>query len=837
MAIDNLEDNTQQSAQTIIDPTAEHPGPATHDGPDTSSITIPDTLSLLPLNETVVFPLVVAPLTIGKESSIKLVDDAVVTGQRVIGLSLAIDPEQEKPSFTNVHTIGVAAVIHTMLRLPDGQRMIVQGLRRIRLLDVAQAEPYLRVRVEKVADVVDYDASDAVEVEALRRNLAGLFKRIVEMSQNLPDELQQIARIEQPGLLADTIAAHLPVAASERQAILEILGIRERLTALLRILSREVEVLELGNKIASDVSSEMGKTQREYYLREQLKAIQRELGMGDEHTEEIDELRKAVADAHMPEEAQKQAERELERLGRMPAAAPEYGVSRNFLDWLVAMPWDKATQDNLEIKEVRKVLDADHYGLDKVKDRILEYLSVRKFKPEGDVRQPILCLFGPPGVGKTSLGMSIARALGKKFVRISLGGVHDEAELRGHRRTYIGALPGQIVQGIRRAGTNNPVFMLDEVDKVGRDFRGDPSSALLEILDPEQNSTFRDHYLEVPFDLSRVLFVTTANQLDTIAPPLRDRMEIIEIAGYTEEEKVQIALTHLIPKQMNEHGLTRKHARWNASAVKKIISGYTREAGVRSLERQIATVCRKLTRAFAEGREDAVTINSKTVQDYLGTPRFPERELVERTTAPGIATGLAYTPVGGDVLFIEATLMPGSKQLVLTGQLGDVMKESAQAALSYVRSHAKDLHIDPDFFRNADIHLHVPSGAIPKDGPSAGVVMTTALASLLTGRKVKPRLAMTGEITLRGKVMPVGGIKEKVLAAHRAGVKMVVLPEQNRKDVLEDVPLDVQDDIEFVYVKDISHALKIALEEAPAGGRNGHRQHVSAPATGADISA
>ncbi|MCC6484966.1 MAG: endopeptidase La [Armatimonadetes bacterium] len=800
-------------------PATKRTGQSQKEKTDTSAITIPDTLSLLPLTKTVVFPLVVAPLTITAESSVQLVDDAVVTGQRVIGLALARNPDQEKPGFDELHSIGVAAVIHTMLRMPDGQRMIVQGLQRVRLLDVVQTEPYLRVQIEKVADIVDYNTSDTVEVEALRRNLADLFKRIVEMSQNIPDELLQITRIEQPGLLADTIAAHLPVSAGERQSILEILGIRERMTALLRILTREVEVLELGNKIASDVSSEMGKTQREYYLREQLKAIQRELGMGDKHTEEVDELRKAVEEAHMPEEAAKQAERELERLSRMPAAAPEYGVSRNYVDWLVAMPWDKATRDNLDIKEVRKVLDSDHYGLDKVKDRILEYLSVRKFKPEGHAREPILCLFGPPGVGKTSLGMSIARSLGKKFVRISLGGVHDEAELRGHRRTYIGALPGQIVQGIRRAGTNNPLFMLDEVDKVGRDFRGDPSSALLEILDPEQNSTFRDHYLEVPFDLSRVLFVTTANQLDTIAPPLRDRMEIIEIAGYTEEEKIQIALTHLIPKQMKEHGLTKKHVRWNAPAIKKIIAGYTREAGVRNLERQIAKVCRKITRAFAEGREETVTVNSRTLQDYLGAPRFPERELVERTTAPGIATGLAYTPVGGDVLFIEATLMPGSKQLVLTGQLGDVMKESAQAALSYVRSHARDLRIDPDFFRNSDIHLHVPAGAIPKDGPSAGVVMTTALASLLTGRKIKPRVAMTGEITLRGKVMPVGGIKEKVLAAHRAGVKMVILPEQNRKDVLEDVPEDVQKDIEFAYVKDISQALGIALEEP----RNGHR--------------
>ena len=564
----------------------------------------------------------------------------------------------------------------------------------------------------------------------------------------------------------------------------------------------------------------MGNSQREYYLREQMKAIQRELGQGDDQSQEIEEIRQAVEAANMPAEARKQADRELERLARMPLAAPEYSVSRTYLDWLIALPWDKATEDNLDIRDVHRILDEDHYGLDKVKERILEYLSVRKFKTEGTVRQPILCLVGPPGVGKTSLGMSIARSLGKKFVRMSLGGTHDEAEIRGHRRTYVGALPGQVLQGIRRAETNNPVFMLDEIDKVGHDFRGDPSSALLEVLDPEQNSTFRDHYVEVPFDLSRVLFITTANVLDTIAPPLRDRMEIIEIAGYTEEEKVQIALTHLIPKQMDEHGLTKKHIRWTPAALKAIISGYTREAGVRNLERQIATVCRKATREFAEGRTAAISVSAKSVPVYLGTPRWPERELVERTLVPGVATGLAYTPVGGDVLFVEATQMPGNRQLVLTGQLGDVMKESAQAALSYVRSHTDDLNIAPDFFQSSDLHLHVPAGAVPKDGPSAGVVMTVALASLLTGRRVRPRVAMTGEITLRGKVLPVGGIKEKVLAAHRAGVRLIILPAENRKDVLEDIPEDVRADIEFVYVKEIAEALSVALDASQASGRD-----------------
>ena len=794
--------------------------PAAEDGHEESAVPIPDEVALLPLNETVVFPMVIAPLTIGKESSIKLVDDAVVAGQRVIGVSLAKDPDQEKPSFENVHEIGVAAVIHTMLRLPDGQRMIVQGLRRIRLIEPIAAEPYLRVRIEKLAEEVDYDPEHPVEVEALRRNIADLYSRVVNLSQNMPEELLGIARLQNPAILTDTVAAHLPIPADERQAILQTLGTRARMNELLKILTREVEVLELGNKIANQVSTEMGNSQREYYLREQMKAIQRELGQGDDKSQEIEEIRQAVEAANMPAEARKQADRELERLARMPLAAPEYSVSRTYLDWLIALPWDKATEDNLDIRDVHRILDEDHYGLDKVKERILEYLSVRKFKTEGTVRQPILCLVGPPGVGKTSLGMSIARSLGKKFVRMSLGGTHDEAEIRGHRRTYVGALPGQVLQGIRRAETNNPVFMLDEIDKVGHDFRGDPSSALLEVLDPEQNSTFRDHYVEVPFDLSRVLFITTANVLDTIAPPLRDRMEIIEIAGYTEEEKVQIALTHLVPKQMDEHGLTKKHIRWTPAALKAIISGYTREAGVRNLERQIATVCRKATREFAEGRTAAISVSAKSVPVYLGTPRWPERELVERTLVPGVATGLAYTPVGGDVLFVEATQMPGNRQLVLTGQLGDVMKESAQAALSYVRSHTDDLNIAPDFFQSSDLHLHVPAGAVPKDGPSAGVVMTVALASLLTGRRVRPRVAMTGEITLRGKVLPVGGIKEKVLAAHRAGVRLIILPAENRKDVLEDIPEDVRADIEFVYVKEIAEALSVALDASRASGRD-----------------
>lgn len=808
--------DAQPSSVPVTEAPPEQESGGDNERGQSQALTIPSEMPLLPLIETVIFPYVVAPLTIGRESSVKLVDEAVVGGQRVIALSLAKNPEQEAPTFDNVHHIGVAAVIHTMMRLPDGQRMIVQGITRVRLLETVQTEPYLRVRVERVPDEEPPAGEASLEIEALRRSLATLFERIVSLSQSLPDELQAVARIPQPGVMTDTIAAHLPIPAEERQQLLETLPLKERMNALLKVLTREAEVLELGNKIASEVSTEMGKTQRDYYLREQLKAIQKELGQGDETSREVDELRESVAKSGMSAEARTQADRELDRLSRMPVAAPEFGITRNYLDWLVTLPWSTATQDNLDIPAVRRILDEDHYGLEKVKERILEYLSVRKFKTDGPVRQPILCLAGPPGVGKTSLGMSIARALGKKFVRISLGGVHDEAEVRGHRRTYIGALPGQILQGIRRVGTNNPVFMLDEIDKVGSDFRGDPSSALLEILDPEQNNTFRDHYLEVPFDLSKVLFITTANVLDTILPPLLDRMELIQIAGYTEEEKVQIAISHLVPKQMKEHGLQRRHIHFAPAALRAIINGYTREAGVRNLERKIATVCRKATMQFAEGHEEQIRVTSRNLETFLGAPRFAEREILERTTEPGVATGLAYTPFGGDVLFIEATRMPGSKQLVLTGQLGDVMRESAQAALSYVRSHAEELGIDRDFFKTSDLHLHVPAGAVPKDGPSAGVVMTCALASLLSGRPVKPYMAMTGEVTLRGKVLPVGGIKEKMLAAHRAGVKTVLLPAENRKDVEEDVPEDIRSQMEFVYVKHVREVLKLALQQPEA---------------------
>lgn len=782
---------------------------------EASRFAIPEEMSLLPLRDTVLFPMVVSPLSAGRESSIKLIDDAVTSGNRVIAVAAMRDPSIDHPTLDDIYPVGTAVVIHTMMRLPDSIRLIVQGIQRIRILETTQTEPYLRVRVEVLQEKTEHTPEESTEIEALRRNVGNLFQRTVALSPTIPDELQALPNtITQPGLLADSIATNLPLPTEQKQELLETVDVLERLRKLLAILSREVEVLELGSRIQSQIQTEMTKTQREYYLREQLKAIQRELGEADERTAEIEELKEKIEAAKMPEEAHKAAMRELERLQRMPTAAPEYGVSRTYVDWLVSLPWSVATEDNLDIAHVKKVLDEDHYGLEKVKERILEYLSVRKFKTSGEVRQPILCFVGPPGVGKTSLGMSIARALGRKFIRMSLGGVRDEAEIRGHRRTYVGALPGQIIQGIRRAGSNNPVFMMDEVDKVGADFRGDPSAALLEVLDPEQNGEFRDHYLEVPFDLSKVLFITTANLLDPILPPLKDRMEILEIAGYTEEEKLMIAKRHLIPKQLAEHGLKAgENISFTDDAIRMLIRGYTREAGVRNLEREIAAICRKVTRQFAEGRTEPVTVEADVLTAYVGAPRFQHEEVMHRMRVPGVATALAWTPVGGDIMFVEATRMPGQRELMLTGMLGNVMKESAQAALSYVRSHAEELKIDPQVFAQSDIHLHVPAGAIPKDGPSAGITIATALASLMTGRQVKPDVAMTGEITLTGRVLPVGGIKEKVLAAHRAGIKTVILPAENKKDVEEDVPAEVRQQMKFEFVESIDEVFRKALED------------------------
>ncbi|MHB0912881.1 MAG: endopeptidase La [Armatimonadota bacterium] len=781
---------------------------------DASKLVIPDELPLLPLRDTVLFPLVVSPLSAGRESSIKLIDDAVTSGNRIIAVAAMKNPEIEHPTLADIYPIGVAVVIHTMMRLPEMIRLIVQGIQRIRIKEVVQTEPYLRVKVEVIPERTDYTPEEETEIEALRRNVGSLFQKVVTLSPNLPDELQALPNtITRPNLLADSVATNLVIPTPEKQELLQITDVRERLRRLLSKLTREVEVLELGSRIQSQIQSEMTKTQREYYLREQLKAIQRELGESDERTVETTELKGRIEEAKMPEEADKAANRELDRIQRIPPASPEYSVSRTYIDWLVNLPWSVATEDNLDIRHVKEILDQDHYGLEKVKERILEYLSVRKFKTTGEVRQPILCFVGPPGVGKTSLGMSIARALGRKFVRMSLGGVRDEAEMRGHRRTYIGALPGQIIQGIRRAGSNNPVYMMDEVDKVGADFRGDPSAALLEILDPEQNSSFRDHYIEVPFDLSKVLFITTANLLDPILPPLKDRMEILELAGYTEEEKLMIAKRHLIPKQLAEHGLSDEtNLSFSDEAVRMLARGYTREAGVRNLEREIAAICRKVTRQFAEGRTEPVRVESEGLVEYLGAPRFQFEEVVHRTRVPGVATALAWTPVGGDVMFIEATMMPGRRELMLTGMLGDVMKESAQAALSYIRSHADDLKLDPKVFADNDIHLHVPAGAIPKDGPSAGITMATALASLLTGQPTKADVAMTGEITLTGRVLPIGGVKEKILAARRAGIKTVILPKSNEKDVNEDVPADVRSEMTFKFVEGVGEVFEIALE-------------------------
>ena len=786
------------------------------DDDDEETPSFPSELSILPLRDNVLFPAVVAPLTVTRDGSIKLIDDAAVAESRIIGIVTLKDPGIENPTFADLNPVGVASAIRMMVKMQDGVRLIVQGLKRIRLVEVLQEEPYIRARIETVPETDEYDGDEADEVQAMVRNLQAGFQRVVEMSPNLAEELIAIPlNVTDPATLGDLVAAHLPVETSEKQEILEEVDLRARLRKLGALVQREENLLELGSKIQSEVTSEMSRMQREYFLREQMKVIQKELGEGDERSAEIQELREKIDAAGMPEEAKKEADRELDRLQRMPPAAAEYTVSRTYLDWMVSLPWQTLTDDNLEIASVREVLDEDHYGLEKVKDRILEFLSVRKFKETGEIRQPILCFVGPPGVGKTSLGKSIALALGRKFFRFSLGGLRDEAEIRGHRRTYIGALPGQIIQGIRRAGSRNPVLMLDEIDKVGQDFRGDPSSALLEVLDPEQNQDFRDHYLDVPFDLRRVLFITTANMLDTILPPLRDRMEIIELPGYTEEEKVEICKRHLVPKQRDEHGLPVAMLDWNEEAVRYLAGGYTREAGVRNLEREIAAITRKATREFAEGREEPISVTPEQIRKYLGSPRFEAEELKDRVDRPGVATGLFYTPVGGGVLFIEALAMgEGQGRLTLTGQLGDVMKESATAALSFLRAHREAHGLSPDYFQKQDFHVHVPAGAVPKDGPSAGVAMVAALTSLATGRKARTSVAMTGEITLTGRVLPVGGIKEKVLAARRAGITEILVPERNRKDVVEDLPEQVRETLTFHFVKEIEEALELALEPA-----------------------
>jgi ATP-dependent Lon protease len=728
------------------------------------------------------------------------------------------DPADDAPTLEGLHRVGTVAVVHKLIKQSDGtMRVVVQGIGRFRLDELVQTTPFLRGRIK---EIVEPEEAADVELEALGRSVQSLFEKVVALSPNLPDELATvIAGADAPATLVDLIAASLPLLPLDfKQDLLETVSVRERLSKLTGALGKEVEVLELGSKIQSEIQSEVSKTQREYYLREQMKAIQKELGDGDERTQEVDELRRKIEAAGMPEEALREALRELDRLAKMPPAAAEHTVVRTYIDWLVSMPWQVATTDAHDLGRAREILDEDHEGLDKIKERILEYLAVRKVKPDG--KDPIICFVGPPGVGKTSLGRSVARALGRKFHRISLGGIRDEAEIRGHRRTYVGALPGQIVQGLRRAGSKNPVFMLDEIDKLGMDFRGDPASALLEVLDPEQNTTFRDHYLDVPFDLSRVLFITTANVIDAVPAPLRDRMEVIHLAGYTEDEKRRIAERHLVPKQASEHGLVAgTNVTFTPEALRLLARSYTREAGVRNLEREIASVCRKIARRHADDRTEPVTVTPDLVLSFLGVPRYEFEELEERTSIPGVAVGLAWTPAGGDVLFVEATRMPGKGALTLTGQLGDVMKESVQTALSWVRSHATPLGIAADFFERSDVHVHVPAGAIPKDGPSAGVTMLTALVSLLTGVPVRSDLAMTGEISLSGRVLPVGGIKEKILAAHRSGVRTVLLPRRNEKNLIEDVPAAVRDVMTFHLVSSADEVVRLALEpSAIAGG-------------------
>jgi len=770
---------------------------------------VPDELPILPLRDTVLFPNSFMPLAVARESSVRLIDEAISTG-KVIGVFTQRDAAVEEPVQGDLSTVGTASQIHKMFKLPDGSlRLIVQGLSRLTLDEITEIRPYLRARVTSASESLV--EADRLEIDALLRNIKTNFQQVVSLSPLLSDDLQTLAsNITEPGRLSDFIASSLTtIATPVKQEVLETLDVRARMDALNRILIKELEVLELGSKIQSQVQSEVGKNQREYFLREQMKAIQKELGEGDDQTKEIEELEEKIETAGMPEPVKKEAMRELDRLARMPVAAAEYTVSRTYLDWLVTLPWQKRTEEVIDLPKTKGILDADHSGLEKAKDRILEYLAVRKLNP--DVKGPILCFAGPPGVGKTSLAKSIASSLGRTFVRVSLGGMRDEAEIRGHRRTYIGALPGQIIQGIRRAESRNPVFILDEIDKLGNDFRGDPASALLEVLDPEQNNSFRDHYLDVPFDLSEVLFITTANVLHTIPPALRDRMEVLEIPGYTEEEKLAIAREHLVQKQILNHGLTPEQLTITDEAIRAVVHGYTREAGVRNLEREIGALCRKAARWRAEGAEAPLTVTPLVVSEMLGAPIFIDEEMEERTKDPGVAIGLAWTPAGGDVLFIEASRMAGSSTLTITGQLGDVMKESARAALSWFRAHAATYGADPDFFKNAEIHLHVPSGAIPKDGPSAGITIATALASALTKRPVRGDIAMTGEITLSGRVLPVGGIKEKVLAARRVGIRELILPRQNEKNVNEDLNEDLRRELTIHYVHSVDEVLLLAL--------------------------
>ncbi|MEZ4832481.1 MAG: endopeptidase La [Caldilineaceae bacterium] len=788
---------------------------------------IADDLPVLPLRGVVVYPMMWLPLTIGQQRSINLVEDALPES-RIIALVTSKDESVEEPLPAEIYEIGTAAQVHRVLKAPDGTiRLAVQGLERIRIREYIQEKPYLRARVEVLPETEE----ESLEVEALTRAVQDLFRRLVELDGQMPDELAVMAaNVENARQLAYLVASSMRLELEDAQRMLEINSVQEKLLRLTQLLNKEVDVLELGHKIQSQAQGEMERMQRDFFLREQLKAIQRELGEEDEQAADIRELEERIEAAGLSEEALKEAQRELNRMRRMPIQAAEYSVIKTYLDLMVSLPWQKTTEDNLDINHARTVLNEDHYGLDEIKDRILEYLAVRKLRfdrkdersaeSEEDVRDKIrreregvvLCFVGPPGVGKTSLGISIARATNRKFVRLALGGVRDEAEIRGFRRTYIGAMPGRIIQSLRRIESKNPVFMLDEVDKLGRDFRGDPTSALLEVLDPEQNREFRDHYLDVPFDLSQVMFITTANVLDTIPSPLRDRMEIIQLSSYTEDEKVKIAEGYLVPRQIKENGLRDGELNFTEDSLREMVQGYTREAGVRNMEREIGKVCRKVAaRIAADEVADNMIIDAADLPVYLSKRKFHSEEIADRLQIPGVAVGLSWTMTGGDILFFEATKMPGRKGFVLTGQLGDVMKESAQAALSYVRSRARDLSIDPSFFQDVDIHLHIPAGSLPKDGPSAGVTMVTAIASLLTGRPVKSNIGMTGEVTLRGKVLPIGGLKEKVLAAARAGLDTVILPKRNEAD-LDDIPENVRNDLHFVLVDTVDEVLAAALE-------------------------
>ena len=768
---------------------------------------LPETLSILPLFDATLFPKMVLPLVVMQGESVQLVDEAMAK-DRIIGLVVAkkaikqdSDPQEE------LEKIGTSALILKMAKTEDNRaQLLVQGVSRFKIKEYIKGKPYLQAEITHIAEEEKKDK----EAEALMSNVLDIFAKIVQLSPGLPPELINMAKsIQEAGVLADMIASTINSTLEEKQKILEIQDVKKRLKEVTRLVNYQLDILELGNKIQSQVKGDMDKRQREYYLREQLKAIREELGETDETTVEVEDYRAKIEAKKLPEEAKKEAERELNRLSRMHPSSSEYTVASTYLDWITSLPWNESTEDSLDIVAAKKILDDDHYGLKKIKKRIIEYLAVRKLNPES--KSPILCFVGPPGTGKTSLGHSIARAIGRKFIRLSLGGVRDEAEIRGHRRTYVGALPGRIIQGIRRAESNNPIFMLDEIDKVGSDFRGDPSSALLEVLDPEQNFSFSDHYLDVPFDLSRVMFITTANMLDTIPPPLRDRMEVLQLIGYTEDEKIKIASRYLIPRQRKAHGLSAEQISISAGAIKMIINGYTREAGLRNLEREIASICRGVAAQIAMEEATAVSVKIGEVQAFLGPIRFTS-EGKSRLQTPGVAMGMAWTPFGGDLLYIEATAMPGKKGLILTGQLGDVMKESATAALSFIRANAKKLKIPDAFFEEHDIHIHIPAGAIPKDGPSAGVTMLTALTSLITNTPIQKDLSMTGEITLRGQVLPVGGVKDKVLAAHRAKIKTIILPKENEKD-LEDIPQKVRDEIQFHFVDKMQQVLNIALEK------------------------